>query len=148
MCNLDGFLSRIESGLVFWVGEGALLSSLSPVNPLIMIEVYIITDIFVSLLQYIAQLADALAYCHSKKVIHRDIKPENLLVNLKVRHYVTKISLHQLLHTVSLKCWEWASGTRPHSMLMKVSSSGPFPGFQRHILKNYKTGNRPREESA
>lgn len=32
---------------------------------------------------YIAQLADALHYCHSKKVIHRDIKPENLLVNLK-----------------------------------------------------------------
>lgn len=36
-------------------------------------------------MQYIAQLADALAYCHSKKVIHRDIKPENLLVNIKVR---------------------------------------------------------------
>ena len=32
---------------------------------------------------YVAQLADALHYCHSKKVIHRDIKPENLLVNLK-----------------------------------------------------------------
>ena len=35
------------------------------------------------LLQYVAQLADALHYCHTKKVIHRDIKPENLLVNLK-----------------------------------------------------------------
>ena len=34
-------------------------------------------------LQYVAQLADALHYCHTKKVIHRDIKPENLLVNLK-----------------------------------------------------------------
>ncbi len=34
-------------------------------------------------LQYIAQLADAFAYCHCKKVIHRDIKPENLLVSLK-----------------------------------------------------------------
>lgn len=30
-----------------------------------------------------AQLADALHYCHTKKVIHRDIKPENLLVNLR-----------------------------------------------------------------
>ncbi|KAJ8257967.1 hypothetical protein GJAV_G00191680 [Gymnothorax javanicus] len=29
---------------------------------------------------YIAELADALRYCHSKKVIHRDIKPENLLL--------------------------------------------------------------------
>ena len=36
-------------------------------------------------LQYITQLADALQYCHEKKVIHRDIKPENLLLGLKVR---------------------------------------------------------------
>ena len=26
------------------------------------------------------ELADALNYCHTKKVIHRDIKPENLLL--------------------------------------------------------------------
>lgn len=29
---------------------------------------------------YIMELADALFYCHEKKVIHRDIKPENLLL--------------------------------------------------------------------
>lgn len=38
------------------------------------------------ILQYIASLAEALHYCHSKHVIHRDIKPENLLVGYKVRH--------------------------------------------------------------
>lgn len=32
---------------------------------------------------YIAQIADALKYCHEKKVIHRDIKPENLLIGAK-----------------------------------------------------------------
>ncbi|XP_017774710.1 PREDICTED: aurora kinase A isoform X2 [Nicrophorus vespilloides] len=32
---------------------------------------------------YIYQLADALKYCHVKKVIHRDIKPENLLLGSK-----------------------------------------------------------------
>jgi aurora kinase A len=31
---------------------------------------------------YIFQLADALMYCHAKKVIHRDIKPENLLLGI------------------------------------------------------------------
>merc|ERR1711892_673525 len=33
--------------------------------------------------KFIYQLADALKYCHSKKVIHRDIKPENLLLDMK-----------------------------------------------------------------
>ena len=28
-------------------------------------------------------MAEALQYCHSKKVIHRDIKPENLLLSFK-----------------------------------------------------------------
>lgn len=40
--------------------------------------------------QYIAQMADALAYLHRKHVIHRDIKPENLLIGavLAVHRYV------------------------------------------------------------
>ncbi|XP_045598610.2 aurora kinase C isoform X2 [Procambarus clarkii] len=33
--------------------------------------------------KYIMQLASALKYCHTKKVIHRDIKPENLLLSLR-----------------------------------------------------------------
>jgi len=33
--------------------------------------------------RYIAMLADALQYCHTKHVIHRDIKPENLLLGNK-----------------------------------------------------------------
>ena len=36
-----------------------------------------------ALCRYIASLARALIYCHSKHVIHRDIKPENLLVGLR-----------------------------------------------------------------
>lgn len=31
---------------------------------------------------YISQMASALNYCHSQKVIHRDIKPENILMGL------------------------------------------------------------------
>ncbi|KAH0579767.1 hypothetical protein H2248_002604 [Termitomyces sp. 'cryptogamus'] len=34
---------------------------------------------------YIAQLADALAYIHSKGVMHRDVKPENLLLDAHFR---------------------------------------------------------------
>ncbi|XP_072255474.1 aurora kinase B-A-like [Pyxicephalus adspersus] len=32
---------------------------------------------------FIEELADALQYCHERKVIHRDIKPENLLMGYK-----------------------------------------------------------------
>ncbi|XP_029615105.1 aurora kinase B [Salmo trutta] len=32
---------------------------------------------------YMEELADALLYCHERKVIHRDIKPENLLLGLR-----------------------------------------------------------------
>ena len=32
--------------------------------------------------QYVAQVAEALAYLHAKHVIHRDIKPENILIGL------------------------------------------------------------------
>ncbi|KAK4882006.1 hypothetical protein RN001_005325 [Aquatica leii] len=32
--------------------------------------------------KYIYQVADALNYCHRKKVIHRDLKPENLLLSI------------------------------------------------------------------
>ena len=33
--------------------------------------------------KYIKQVTEALAYCHSMKVIHRDINPGNLLIDLK-----------------------------------------------------------------
>lgn len=32
--------------------------------------------------RYIAQVADAIRYLHSKRIIHRDIKPENLLLGI------------------------------------------------------------------
>ena len=53
-------------------------------------------------LKYIAQLADALKYCHSKKVIHRDIKPENLLINLKVCVWERGRERERLVHTPCL----------------------------------------------
>jgi serine/threonine protein kinase len=50
------------------------------VNPLKYSWLHTLLD---SIRRYIASLARALIYCHSKHVIHRDIKPENLLLGMK-----------------------------------------------------------------
>ncbi|KAG8510180.1 Aurora kinase C [Galemys pyrenaicus] len=49
----------------------------------------------------IEELADALTYCHEKKVIHRDIKPENLL--LGYRGEVKIADFGWSVHTPSLR---------------------------------------------
>ncbi|XP_032027197.1 aurora kinase C isoform X1 [Hylobates moloch] len=49
----------------------------------------------------IEELADALTYCHDKKVIHRDIKPENLLLGF--RGEVKIADFGWSVHTPSLR---------------------------------------------
>ncbi|EGV96668.1 Serine/threonine-protein kinase 13 [Cricetulus griseus] len=53
------------------------------------------------LILIIEELADALTYCHEKKVIHRDIKPENLLLGL--RGEVKIADFGWSVHTPSLR---------------------------------------------
>ena len=77
----------------------------------------------IALFQYIYQLADALKYCHNKKVIHRDIKPENLLLglvsDLKIADFgwsvhapssrLVSLSLHSKLNNQSRGIVMWRS---------------------------------------
>uniref|UniRef100_A0ABI7WNT9 non-specific serine/threonine protein kinase n=1 Tax=Felis catus TaxID=9685 RepID=A0ABI7WNT9_FELCA len=60
---------------------------------------------------YITELADALSYCHSKRVIHRDIKPENLLLGsageLKIADFGWSVHApsSSWLSVTSGSCW-------------------------------------------
>lgn len=54
--------------------------------------------------QIMEEVADALIYCHDKKVIHRDIKPENLLLGLKGEVKIADFGWS--VHTPSLR-WVW-----------------------------------------
>ena len=42
---------------------------------------------------FISQVANALHYLHSKKIIHRDIKPENLLLGIFLDLLVDQINI-------------------------------------------------------
>jgi serine/threonine protein kinase len=46
-------------------------------------EMECISLVLIECMQYIVQMANALAYLHRKHVIHRDIKPENLMLGLR-----------------------------------------------------------------
>lgn len=56
---------------------------------------------FSPLTQIMEELADALTYCHKKRVIHRDIKPENLLLGF--RGEVKIADFGWSVHTPSLR---------------------------------------------
>lgn len=76
--------------------------------------------------QYILELSQALAYCHTKHVIHRDIKPENLLVGHKVRQ---EQAMHQYVA---------AGGTFDRKRIMFADSILPIltaPGLCVRVLR-------------
>jgi len=43
--------------------------------------------------QWVAEVADALHYAHSQKVVHRDVKPSNILIDTEDRPHVTDFGL-------------------------------------------------------
>ncbi|KAK4483424.1 hypothetical protein RD792_010611 [Penstemon davidsonii] len=69
------------------------------------VKEFIIIYFFDSIcVDYIASLAQALAYCHEKNVIHRDIKPENLLLDHEGRLKIADFG------------WSVQSKTKRHTM--------------------------------
>lgn len=72
---------------------------------------YLFTLPFSRAAELIRQLANALNYCHAKKVIHRDIKPENILIGgkgeLKIADFGWSVhapSSRYLSHFFMYKC--------------------------------------------
>ena len=144
VCSQGGTIQDSSKGETFYgtaVGSGKLATRLNYLAPWPSgLARTWLWAVCVSCLKYIAQLADALKYCHSKKVIHRDIKPENLLINLKVYMCVMereKGSDWFMRLALSLKgwledCWLWLVCS---CSVVQVSSSVACQMFHFRVRK-------------
>ncbi|CAK5076481.1 unnamed protein product [Meloidogyne enterolobii] len=63
--------------------------------------------------RYIFQVADALNYCHSKKIIHRDIKPENILLCDDGQIRIADFGWAVDYWSVGVLCYEFLTGKPP-----------------------------------
>lgn len=65
----------------------------------------------IQIVPYVNQIADALYYAHSRKLIHRDIKPENFLLDADRKVLLSDFGLVQAVHTTSSQMTKEMAGT-------------------------------------
>lgn len=63
---------------------------------------------------YITQIADALQYAHSKKLIHRDVKPENMLVGQNNEVLLSDFGLVLIAQSSGSRSTREIAGTVPY----------------------------------
>ncbi|KAK6024611.1 kinase domain protein, partial [Ostertagia ostertagi] len=94
--------------------------------------------------RYVRQLADALSYCHAKRVIHRDIKPENILLdgkgNVKIADFGwAVVSCHSrretICGTLDYLPPEMISGHTHDHTIPSIVKEGPSDLMRKLIVK-------------
>ncbi len=86
-----------------------------------------------TIVSYVKQIASALEYAHSEKLIHRDVKPENMLLGNNDEVLLSDFGIVALAHsTSSLKTQEY-SGTIHYSAPEQIQGK-PRPASDQYAL--------------
>jgi serine/threonine protein kinase/outer membrane protein assembly factor BamB len=64
-----------------------------------------------TVVSYVKQVAEALQYAHSKRLIHRDVKPENLLLGLNGEVLLSDFGIATIAHSTSSQSAQAMMGT-------------------------------------
>jgi serine/threonine protein kinase len=95
---------------------------------------------------YVNQIADALYYAHSRKLMHRDIKPENLLLGEDGKVLLSDFGLVKTVHNTISQTTKEIAGTIAYMAPEQVSGK-PRPASDQYalgiVVYEWLSGDRP-----
>ncbi len=86
-----------------------------------------------TVVSYVKQVAEALQYAHSQKLIHRDVKPENMLLGLIGEVILSDFGIATKAHNTSSQSAQAVMGTIPYMALEQIQEH-PRPASDQFSL--------------
>ena len=130
----------VEDGVPFLVMEYAPHGTLRQAHP----KGMCLSPIHV--LPYINQIADALYYAHSRKLIHRDIKPENILLGADGKILLSDFGLVQAVQNTTSQTTKEMAGTIAYMAPEQINGK-PRPASDQYalgvVVYEWLSGDRP-----
>lgn len=104
-----------------------------------------------TVVSYVVQIADALQFAHSQKLIHRDIKPENMLLGRQNEVLLSDFGFVQIAHSSSSLSTREMAGTIPYMAPEQFHGKPRYASDQYSlgiVVYEWLTGERPFQGSS
>jgi serine/threonine protein kinase len=100
----------------------------------------------IQIVPYVNQIADALYYAHSRKLMHRDIKPENFLLGANRKVLLSDFGLVQVVQNTTSQTTKEMAGTVAY-MAPEQMNGKPRPASDQYalgvVVYEWLSGHRP-----